>query len=234
MNAANTVATAAPSGAEAWIPLIAFGTKAILLLLALLSILSFAIMIDRRRAFRLAHRAGELARFKARLSGNPADTPAAPNHPSANSILFITAEVLRTSPPSPEVIAYALKSRLADERLALSRGLSVLATLGSNAPFIGLFGTVLGIIQSFATLSNGTGDMTAVIARLAEALITTAVGLFVAIPAVVAYNGFSQRLRTIFTEAESLRDAYLAERIYSSPTYTTPSKPAVASPEKRS
>ena len=96
----------------------------------------------------------------------------------------------------------------------MEKGLNVLATLGSNAPFIGLFGTVLGIIQSFGILSSQQGSaMTAVMLGLAEALIATALGLFVAIPAVVAYNYFGQRMRNITLEANSLRDLFLSKVI---------------------
>ena len=69
-----------------------------------------------------------------------------------------------------------------------------MATLGSNAPFIGLFGTVLGIIQAFAVLASTNAGTHAVMSGISEALVATAIGLFVAIPAVIAYNIFSKKL----------------------------------------
>jgi biopolymer transport protein ExbB/TolQ len=112
-----------------------------------------------------------------------------------------------------ESVDRAVESYLADRKVELDRGMTVLASLGSNAPFIGLFGTVLGIIQAFGTLSGDlSGSTQGVMVTIAEALIATAVGLFVAIPAVLAYNGFSRRLKNLFIECESLRDLYLSRR----------------------
>ena len=114
---------------------------------------------------------------------------------------------------SNESVDRAVQSYLSSQRIELEKGLNVLATLGSNAPFIGLFGTVLGIIQSFGILSSQQGSaMNAVMLGLAEALIATAVGLFVAIPAVVSYNFFSQKLRNLTIEAQSLRDFYISQK----------------------
>ena len=77
----------------------------------------------------------------------------------------------------------------------LERGLSFLATTGSAAPFIGLFGTVVGIINAFESIGRaGSASLAVVAPGIAEALITTAVGLFAAIPATIAYNYFSARL----------------------------------------
>jgi biopolymer transport protein ExbB/TolQ len=88
----------------------------------------------------------------------------------------------------------------------------VLATLGANAPFIGLFGTVLGIIRSFAALADNQGNATNVMSGISQALYATAAGLFVAIPAVIAYNTFASRLRSQLMSADALKDLYLAYR----------------------
>lgn len=99
-----------------------------------------------------------------------------------------------------EVVAAAL----AAERGRLERGLAVLATTGSNAPFIGLFGTVLGIIQAFHDLSlTDASAAGSVMAGISEALVATAVGLMVAIPAVVLFNVFSRQNKTALSEAEN-------------------------------
>ena len=77
------------------------------------------------------------------------------------------------------------------ERLRYERGLAFLGTLGNNAPFVGLFGTVLGIIRAFHDLAgNSLQGSQAVMAGIAEALVATAVGLLVALPAVATYNAF--------------------------------------------
>lgn len=87
----------------------------------------------------------------------------------------------------------ALTATAALERARLDERLIVLGTVGSNAPFVGLFGTVLGIIQAFHDLSLDSDDgASAVMAGISEALIATAVGLIVAIPAVVLYNTFQR------------------------------------------
>jgi biopolymer transport protein TolQ len=76
-----------------------------------------------------------------------------------------------------------------------------LATIGATAPFVGLFGTVMGVVDAFHGLGTaGAATLRAVAPGISEALITTAAGLFVAVPAVVAYNQFSARIR-IFASA---------------------------------
>jgi biopolymer transport protein ExbB/biopolymer transport protein TolQ len=82
----------------------------------------------------------------------------------------------------------------------LKSGLGLLATIGSTAPFVGLLGTTMGIVNAFTGMATGGGGMEAISAGVAEALITTAVGLLVAIPAVWLYNYFSGRLETLFSE----------------------------------
>jgi biopolymer transport protein ExbB/biopolymer transport protein TolQ len=84
-------------------------------------------------------------------------------------------------------------------RRELERGMTLLGTLGNNAPFIGLFGTVIGVIVAFADLAEGTSKvaMDKVMGGIAEALVATGVGLFVAIPAVVAYNIFQKKIADI-------------------------------------
>lgn len=76
----------------------------------------------------------------------------------------------------------------------MKENLGVLATIGATAPFVGLFGTVLGIIHAFEGMAKSGGGIASVSAGIAEALITTAIGLFVAIPAVWAYNYFQNRV----------------------------------------
>ncbi|MBN2361524.1 MAG: MotA/TolQ/ExbB proton channel family protein [Deltaproteobacteria bacterium] len=97
------------------------------------------------------------------------------------------------------------------ERLRYERGLAVLATLGNNAPFVGLFGTVLEIIRSLHILSVKSGVAAgAVMSSLSEALAATAIGLLVALPAVAMHNYFQRRLKLFSTEAEALGNVLLA------------------------
>jgi biopolymer transport protein ExbB len=94
---------------------------------------------------------------------------------------------------------------------ALERGLAFLGTLGNNAPFVGLFGTVLGIIRSFRDLANNTTQgASAVMAGIAEALVATAVGLLVALPAVALFNYFQRYIRAQVSGAQALTHLVLA------------------------
>ncbi len=126
----------------------------------------------------------------------------------------IEAEVVRAALDAaaggPASVAEMVACTVRRERPAYERGLGFLGTLGSNAPFLGLFGTVVGIIKAFADLGVGSAKgagASAVMAGLSEALVATAVGIFVAIPAVVAFNAYGRRLRTVTTRAEALAHA---------------------------
>lgn len=103
-----------------------------------------------------------------------------------------------------------VSSYIKQQRIELEKGLSVLATLGSNAAFIGLFGTVLGIIRSFAYLGSQSGSQ-AVMSGVSQALYATAIGLFVAIPAVVAYNIYTKQIKTLILQTEALKDEYISK-----------------------
>lgn len=99
----------------------------------------------------------------------------------------------------------------------LKRGLGMLATVGSTAPFVGLFGTTIGIINAFVGMSSGTDTgLAAVAGGIAEALITTAFGLFVAVPAVWMYNYFTGKIESFVVEMDNssseLIDYFLKQR----------------------
>jgi biopolymer transport protein ExbB len=111
----------------------------------------------------------------------------------------------------PEAAERAMAGVATAEKLAMERGLAVLATVGSNAPFLGLFGTVLGIIQAFADLAETNAEASeAVMAGISEALVATAVGLLVAIPAVVLYNVFARWVKGRVGRSESLAQLVVA------------------------
>ncbi len=96
-----------------------------------------------------------------------------------------------------------LATKRQEERLMLERNLGVLGTMGNIAPFIGLFGTVVGIIKAFRDLAlSGSGGPTVVARGIAEALVATAGGLAVAIPAVIIYNYFMRKTKVISSELE--------------------------------
>ena len=88
--------------------------------------------------------------------------------------------------------------------------LSFLATLGSNAPFIGLLGTIFGVMEAFEALGEGGGSASVVMAGISKALVATAVGLIVAIPAITAYNFLQKQLKMIFHHLESMKETLLS------------------------
>jgi len=105
----------------------------------------------------------------------------------------------------------AMQRATAAEIERLEERLTSLATLGNISPFVGLFGTVIGIMRSFEAISrSGSGGLASVSAGIAEALVATAAGLFVAIPAVVAYNHFVSRVKTHATDMDGATSELMA------------------------
>lgn len=112
---------------------------------------------------------------------------------------------LRNKDKGPKAMEGSMESLIVGERQNLDRGLVILGTLGNNAPFIGLFGTVLGIIQAFNDLAiNPKGGPSVVMSGISEALVATAVGLLVAIPAVIAYNLFGRIVKRHVANGQSI------------------------------
>ncbi|MFA6316760.1 MAG: MotA/TolQ/ExbB proton channel family protein [Elusimicrobiota bacterium] len=111
-------------------------------------------------------------------------------------------EVAARAPGGREAMLEGLESRLSLERRRLEKRLLILGTLGNNAPFIGLLGTVLGVIHAFQDLSlSGAHGSAAVMAGLAEALVATAVGILVALPCVAAYNFVEKGIDDLLEDA---------------------------------
>ncbi len=108
-------------------------------------------------------------------------------------------------------LAEVFNSFALTEKPELDRSLNFLATIGSNAPYIGLLGTVLGIMKAFQDLaqSSEAGQQT-VMAGISLALVATAAGLFVAIPAVISYNYFQKQVRGIMSNIEAVKELCLA------------------------
>jgi biopolymer transport protein ExbB len=104
-----------------------------------------------------------------------------------------------------EAVDEAASGAIIEEKLRLERNLAFLGTVGNNAPFIGLFGTVIGIIQAFHDLSlNTQGGASTVMSGISEALVATAIGLLVAIPAVIAFNLFQRRIKALVGDTDAL------------------------------
>jgi len=124
-------------------------------------------------------------------------------YPSVEARVLISA--IAYADGGRDAVRDALESALARERPLLERGSTLLGTLGNNAPFVGLFGTVIGVVEAFHHLGDGSdAAMESVMAGIAEALIATGVGIFVAIPAVVAFNWVQKRVAEIEHRAAGL------------------------------
>jgi biopolymer transport protein ExbB len=141
----------------------------------------------------------------------------------------IAAAGLRLADRGADAVDKAMRSAAALERTRLERGLAFLGTLGNNAPFIGLFGTVVGVIGAFehlgqaapgAAAAAGQAASSLVMSSIAEALVATAVGILVALPAVATYNYFQRRIVILLGGAEVLTNlvlAYLTDRTQAQP-----------------
>ena len=178
-------------------------TKLVFAVLVGLSIWSISVILDRRKFLASVDDRDVLATLRTEILRKAALTG------TAGGIRSELIKSLGTHKGNPTQQEHLFRGAVLERKAELEKGLTVLASLGSNAPFIGLFGTVLGIIQAFGTLSEGSSAMNSVMFAIAEALVATAVGLFVAIPAVLAYNTFNRRIRNILQDCESLKETYL-------------------------
>jgi biopolymer transport protein ExbB len=107
------------------------------------------------------------------------------------------AHDLRHAGDRQDVLERALRQQIQKERVAREGGLAVLASIGSTAPFVGLFGTTWGILHALTDITRlGSASLEVVAGPIGEALVATAVGIAVAVPAVLAYNFFLRRLKT--------------------------------------
>jgi biopolymer transport protein ExbB/TolQ len=202
---------------EKFLELSAVGSEWILWILVGLSVVSVAVMIERLifyagvqgrdsalvRALHAALGDRDLAKAQELLRGTTS--------PGAR----IVAQMLETRDRGVASMAAIMAALRPGEKLRLERNLNFLGTVGSNSPFIGLLGTVLGIIETFRAIER-TGVMgsaeysNAVMAGIYEALVATAVGLLVAIPAVIAFNFFQRRVKTLLGEADALTNMVLS------------------------
>ena len=192
---------------------VAAGSEWVMVLLLLLSVASISVIVERalfyskrrRRLDRLDHQLTPLLLRE--------DTPAIQQALDRQDEPILWAAITAHEPPSRgrETSEKVVGGVVAREQVRLERRLTFLGTLGNNAPFIGLFGTVLGIIRAFRDLSlDTTGNSAVVMQGISEALVATAVGLFVALPAVLAYNVFQKQVDRILSINESLAGAILA------------------------
>jgi len=116
-----------------------------------------------------------------------------------------------------DLLERSLRQQLQRERRGVEAGLPVLASVGSTAPFVGLFGTVLGIIHALSAISgSGSASLDVVAGPIGEALVATAIGIAVAVPAVLAYNYFLRRLKTFSADLEDFANDFVGSALKSS------------------
>lgn len=174
--------------------------------LAAASVAAGAAMYDRFRLLQdeAAALAGLRAPFLAALGGGDQDAARKALDAHPGSAARALGEALEHLARGPEAAGEHLAAALSDERRRLERRMLLLGTLGNNAPFVGLFGTVLGVIKAFHDLAQSGAGPEVVMAGLSEALVATAVGLLVAIPCVFAFNSLQKRVRDLVGETEAL------------------------------
>jgi len=203
-------AAAAHSGfniVEKLLGLTLLGTEWVLWLLIILSVVSVAIMLE--RFFFFMRMRLNFADFTQKLTKNLIDGDIEAARKLCEGTPALETQVCLRAfeywKKGTQSVREGMEGYLIGQRQVLDRGLVVLGTLGNNAPFIGLFGTVLGIIMAFKDLAtNPAGGPSVVMAGISEALVATAVGLMVAIPAVVAFNAFNRVVKRHYANAEAV------------------------------
>jgi biopolymer transport protein ExbB len=182
----------------------------VLWLLVILSVASIAVMME-RAYFYSRHRLANSDDILMSLAKGDLDTALAAVKDRSGMEAAVVREAVNAKGKGPDSVEELIAATVARERPAYERYLGFLGTLGSNAPFIGLFGTVLGIIKAFNDLgttgAKGQQVQQAVMAGISEALVATAVGLAVAIPAVVAFNVYTRNLKGITSRTTALGHA---------------------------
>lgn len=194
-----------------------FAAKAVVIVLFIMSVISIAVMVDRWLLYRQAK--NQSRAFAPKVAGalKQGRLDEAIKVAEANKKSHLAKVVSAglgefqahqgssdVSGDEIEASQRALSRAQAIEHAELKRGLGSLATIGATGPFVGLFGTVLGIIHAFESISTQkTTGLAAVAGGISEALVTTALGLFVAIPAVWAYNYFTGKIEAFDIEMDN-------------------------------
>jgi biopolymer transport protein ExbB/TolQ len=189
-----------------------FGAEWVLWLLMALSVLSFALILERTIYF-----------FRSRLSFSSfilelGDLLSKKEYEKAEALCKekstfetdVALTGLQNRSRGFQAMEGSMMGYMIGYKSKLDRGLVILGTLGNNAPFIGLFGTVIGIIKAFHDLSaHPDGGPSVVMAGISESLVATAVGLMVAIPAVIAFNAFTRLVKTKLSNAQAISQTIL-------------------------
>ena len=194
-----------------------FIVKSVILILIACSIYSWAIIVEKIKLFKKIHLSTE--QFEKNFwKSKSAETfynslPEKTEDPMANVFKNSMKTLLKSkrSPNLQEKMSRMLEINIEQEIEKIEKNYTFLATVGSTAPFIGLFGTVWGIMNSFQSIAISRNTSLAIVAPgIAEALFATALGLLAAIPAVVAYNKFNNDSQKYFSRVENFSKRFLS------------------------
>ena len=195
-----------------------FVVKSVIVVLIAASIFSWALIVDKYKLFKKINLSSEEFEQKFWKSKSAEsfynNIPANSNDPLANIFKAGMGEMLKSKTRSSnqsERVSRILEVSTEREMLTIEKYFTFLATVGSTAPFIGLFGTVWGIMNSFQSIAISRNTSLAIVAPgIAEALFATALGLLAAVPAVVAYNKFNSDARKYLQKIENFSKRFLS------------------------
>lgn len=189
------------------------GASWVLWLLVVLSVIGLAIALE--RVYFLASTRDDLKKLKASLralfDAGDLDGALSLVKSSKGFEAKVAAAGLEVANQNVGVAEERMAATSQTSRLAMERNLAFLGTVGNNAPFVGLLGTVIGIIRAFAALESSAGQVSsALMSEIGEALVATAIGILVALPSVAAYNAFQRAIKARVGEADALSHEVLA------------------------
>ena len=195
-----------------------FVVKSVIVVLIAASIFSWALIVDKYKLFKKINLSSDEFEQKFWKSKSAEsfynNIPANSNDPLANIFKAGMGEMLKSKTRSSnqsERVSRILEVSTEREMLTIEKYFTFLATVGSTAPFIGLFGTVWGIMNSFQSIAISRNTSLAIVAPgIAEALFATALGLLAAVPAVVAYNKFNSDARKYLQKIENFSKRFLS------------------------
>jgi biopolymer transport protein TolQ len=177
----------------------------VLVILLVMSVLSWAVMISKWSSFKAADKQSRRFLRAFRKSGRLSEVAAVSDQFKPSPLVSVFTEINdeyqrqsggRGTPPNPQAMERAAQTASSEALTLMEKRMTWLATIAQVGPFVGLFGTVMGIIDAFHGLGTaGAATLRAVAPGISEALITTAAGLVVAVPAVIGYNQLTGRLR---------------------------------------
>ena len=193
--------------------------KSVIIILILASIYSWALIFDKYKLFKRIHKSSSIFEDKF-WSSKSAESfynslPDKTKDPIANIFRSAMDELIRSKSKNSTIqtarVTRVLEISADKEIQSIEKNFSFLATVGSTAPFIGLFGTVWGIMNSFQSIAISRNTSLAIVAPgIAEALFATALGLLAAVPAVIAYNKFNNESRIYERRIENFTKKFLS------------------------